>query len=204
MVVPAPPQPFDPGAERLAAGTPLYRVFRSNRAVTEFNPNRGAARNRFSPFGDPPIPTLYAAASEVCALAESLFHDIPLTGGRLLPAQYLRAVMGLIRPTRELNLASLHGFTPRRLGMDTTPVRSAEPSEYALTARWGEAAYAAGFDGMVWMSKRYDSEKAYVFFGDRCAQAFEQDDSFARAFALSADVEWLIDLAAPLRIDVLI
>lgn len=147
---------------------------------------------------------MYAAAGEVTAIAESLFHDIPLSGGRLLPRQYLRSVMGLVRPTRDLRLAALHGFSSRRLGIDTTAVRSAEPLDYALTVRWGRAAHAAGFDGMVWMSKRYDSEKAYVFFGDRCGDAFEQDNSFARAFALSADLEWLIDLAAPLRIDVLI
>ena len=184
---------------------PLFRVYRSHREATEFNPNdRGASSARFSPFGDPPVPTMYAAATEVSAIAESLFHDIPIGGGRLLPRQYLGAVLGLLRPVRDLNLAALHGFTARRLGIDTAIVRSAEPNEYALTARWGEAAYRAGFDGMVWMSRRYDSEKAYVFFGDRCADAFEQDNSFARAFALSSDLEWLIDMAAPLHIDVLI
>lgn len=189
----------------MEAGTPLFRVYQSHREAAEFNPyDRGANSARFSPFGDPPVPTLYAAATEVSAIAESLFHDISLDGGTLLPGQYLRAVMGLIRPTRDLNLAALHGFTSRRLGIDTALVRSAEPTDYALTVRWGEAAYDAGFDGMVWMSKRYDSEKAYVFFGDRCADAFEQDNSFARAFALSSDLEWLIDTAAPLRIDVLI
>lgn len=189
----------------MPAGTPLYRVYRSRRTATEFNPNRpGVALARFSPFGHPSVPTLYAAAGELSAVAESLFHDIPLAGGVLRPGAYLSAVMGLIRPTRDLNLAALHGFTSRRLGIDTAVVRSAEPAEYAHTVRWGQAAYAAGFDGMVWMSKRYDSEKAYVFFGDRCADAFAQDDSFARAFALSADLEWLIDIAAPLRIDVLI
>lgn len=189
----------------MPAGTPVYRVYRSRRTATEFNPNHpGAARGRFSPFGDPPVPSLYAAGGESSAVAESLFHDVPLTGGLLRPGAYLSAVMGLIRPTRDLTLAALHGFSSRHLGVDTTVVRSAEPAEYAATVRWGQAAHAAGFDGMVWMSKRYDSEKAYVFFGDRCGDAFEQDNSFARAFALSADLEWLVDMAAPLRIDVLI
>ncbi|WP_125569925.1 RES family NAD+ phosphorylase [Nocardioides baekrokdamisoli] len=197
--------PFRPVEEQMGAGAPVFRVYRSHRSAIEFNPNGStASRARFSPFGDPSVPTLYAASSETCAVSESLFHDVPILGGPLRPGAYLSAVMGLIRPTRDLNLAALHGFASRRLGIDTTEVRTAEPNEYAQTATWGEAAHAAGFDGMVWMSKRYDSEKAYVFFGDRCADAFEQDNSFARAFALSADLEWLIDLAAPLRIDVLI
>jgi hypothetical protein len=189
----------------MASGTPLFRVYRSHRTAPEFNPNApGAARGRFSPFGEPPVPTLYAAAGEVSAVAESLFHDVPLAGGMLRPGAYRNAVMGLIRPTKDLRMAALHGFAPRHLGVDTAGVRAAEPAEYALTARWAEAVHAAGFDGLVWMLKRYDSEKAYVFFGDRCGDAFEQDNSFARVFALSADLEWLVDLAAPLRIDVLI
>lgn len=189
----------------MATGTHLYRVYRSRRTATEFNPNHpGVARARFSPYGEPAVPTLYAAAGESSAVAETLFHDVPLTGGLLRHGAYLSAVMGRIRPTRDLRLAALHGFASRHLGVDTTGVRTADPAEYPLTARWGEAAHEAGFDGMVWMSKRYDSEKAYVFFGDRCGDAFEQDNSFARAFALSEDLAWLIDMAAPLRIDVLI
>lgn len=189
----------------MPAGAPVYRVYRSHRTATEFNPNRaGVAPARFSPFGEPPVPTLYAAAGESSAVAETLFHDVPLTGGVLRPGAYRNAVMGLIRPTRDLRLAALHGFSSRRLGVDAAVVRAAEPAEYADTVRWGRAAHEAGFDGMVWMSKRYDSEKAYVFFGDRCLDTFEQDNSFARAFTLSADLEWLVDMAAPLRIDVLI
>lgn len=44
--------------------------------------------------------------------------------------------------------------------------------------------------------------KAYVFFGDRCADAFAQDPSHARIFASPADQLWLIDRCAPLHVDV--
>lgn len=57
---------------------------------------------------------------------------------------------------------------------------------------------------MVWMSRQCNDTRAYVFFGDRCADAFRQDPSHARVFASPADQMWLIDLCAPLHIDVLL
>jgi hypothetical protein len=57
---------------------------------------------------------------------------------------------------------------------------------------------------MVWMSRLCNNSKAYVFFGDKCADAFAQDPSHARIFASPADQIWLIDLCAPLHIDVLL
>jgi len=46
--------------------------------------------------------------------------------------------------------------------------------------------------------------KAYVFFGDRCEGAFIQDATFGRLFAIGTDQLWLIDLCAPLHVDVLL
>lgn len=53
------------------------------------------------------------------------------------------------------------------------------------------------------MSRQCCDAKAYVFFGDRCGDAFDQDDGFRRAFATGTDLMWLIDLCAPLGLDVL-
>ena len=76
-------------------------------------------------------------------------------------------------------------------------------SSYDATVRWAEAAYNAGLEGLVWMSRKCNDAKAYVFFGDRCAQAFTQDPTHARIFASPADQIWLIDRCAPLHVDVL-
>jgi hypothetical protein len=54
------------------------------------------------------------------------------------------------------------------------------------------------------MSRLCNTAKAYVFFGDRCDDAFTQDSSHARIFASPADQIWLIDFCAPLHIDVLL
>src|SRR6202008_1900906 len=71
------------------------------------------------------------------------------------------------------------------------------------TVRWAEAAHNAGLDGLVWMSRQCNDTKAYVFFGDRCAEALAQDPSHARIFASPADQIWLIDRCAPLHVGVL-
>lgn len=96
--VPDPPDPFDPLTEQLPAGSRIYRMFTAapDRQVTTFNPGMSGP-HRFSFFGNPPVPVLYGAQTEVAALCESLLHDVPLTGGRLLPEQYQRCVAGADR-----------------------------------------------------------------------------------------------------------
>ena len=85
----------------------------------------------------------------------------------------------------------------------TSLAAGAVASVGASTVRWAEAAHTAGLDGLVWMSRQCNDTKAYVFFGDRCAEVFAQDPSHARIFASPADQIWLIDRCAPLHVDVL-
>jgi hypothetical protein len=54
------------------------------------------------------------------------------------------------------------------------------------------------------MSRMCNDAEAYVFFGDRCTEAFAQDPGHARIFAGPADQMWLIDVCAPLHVDVLL
>jgi len=54
------------------------------------------------------------------------------------------------------------------------------------------------------MSRLCNDAEAYVFFGDKCDDAFAQDSTFGRLFATGADQLWLIDLCAPLHVDVLL
>lgn len=89
MSTPSPPDPFDAETEVLTPGTLLYRV------------------------DSPPVPVLYAADTERAAVAESLLHDIPLSGGYLTWNSYSRVVMGRVRITAELRLADLCGLDLR-------------------------------------------------------------------------------------------
>lgn len=197
-----PPDPFDPATATLPEGHLLYRVLSATRTATDFNPGFGA-RTRFGFFGKPVVPIMYAADTEDAAIAETLLHDIPVDGGLLPYDQYATKVLVRLNVEQELRLAVLHGTGLRRLKVTAGELTSSPASSYATTVRWAQAAHDSGFDGLVWMSRQCNDTKAYVFFGDRCAQGFSQDPSHARIFASPADQIWLIDRCAPLHVDVL-
>jgi RES domain len=206
-VVTGPPTPFDPATATLPAGHLLYRVLSAARTATDFNPGIGAP-TRFGFFGKPVVPIMYAAETEDAAIAETLLHDIPVAGGVLPYNQYADKVLVRLKVTRKLRVAVLHGMGLRRLKIRADDVTTSPASTYPTTVRWAAAAHAIGLDGVVWMSAEVQPEsnevKAYVFFGDRCADAFAQDPTHARIFASPADQIWLIDRCAPLNVDVLL
>lgn len=197
-----PPVPFDPATATLAAGHLLYRVLSATRTATDFNPGFGAP-TRFGFFGNPVVPIMYAAETEDAAIAETLLHDIPAEGGLLPYDQYATKVLVRLEVTQRLRVAILHGTGLRRLKVTAAELTSSPASSYTSTVRWAEAAHDIGLDGLVWMSRQCNDTKAYVFFGDRYADAFVQDPTHARIFASPADQIWLIDRCAPLHVDVL-
>ncbi|MGE2736825.1 RES domain-containing protein [Mycolicibacterium vaccae] len=205
MVTPAPPQPFHPRTATLDVGTRLYRVFTAarGRSATTFNPGFGAP-TRFAFFGKPPVPVLYAAATEEAAVAETLLHDVPTAGGILPYEGYAQTVMARLQVARPITVGVLHGLGLRKLKVAAGELTASGADSYPDTVVWAQAAHDAGLDGLVWMSRLCNDAKAYVFFGDRCDGAFAQDVTFGRLFATGADQLWLIDLCAPLHVDVLL
>lgn len=202
MRVPSPPDPFDCEVAELAPGDLLYRVGSITRGIGEFNPGRGPA-TRFGFFGDPPVPLLYAAGTPQGALAESLLHDVPVSGGLLLPSAYQRVVMGRLRITAPLRLARLRGLGLRRLGVEARQLTDTPASAYPRTVAWAEAAHRAGLDGLEWTARLCDDTPAVVLFGDRAADAVELDTTFGRYFSSGPGLDWLIDTCAVLRVEVL-
>lgn len=201
--VPPPPQPFAPEEYVVPAGAEIYRVFSHTRHAAEFNAGVGSA-SRFAFFGEPTVPVLYGAASPEAAVSETLLHEVPATGGRIFFDDYSTKVLGLVRPRRDLRLASFMGTGLRRLGVEADQLTDTEASRYARTVRWAEAAHAAGFEGVAWMSRKCNSECAYVLFGDRVeTQDLEVSDEFAMLFESGVGLDWLVDFCAPLHIDVM-
>lgn len=174
--VPDPPQPFDPDVVTLPAGETVFRVHSKNRTGDQFNPGMGAP-TRFTFFGNPAVPVLYAAATAQAAIAESLLHDVPLTGGQLLPSSYRGKRISRVGVNRELRLASFLGLGLRRLGVSADQVTTTAAAHYDRTVLWAQAVHDAGFDGLVYMSRQCNSDRAYVFFGDRADDAFDLDPS---------------------------
>ena len=211
MTVPHPPHPCAPAIETLQTGSALYRVHGNSRGPTEFN-DSGLGSTRFAFFADRhsgvTVPVLYGAETETASIAESLLHDIPVTGGTLPAGVYRSRVMNRIVSVRPFRLARFHGMGLRRLRVDAAQLTDTDRSEYARTVRWAEAAHGysdldGGLDGIAWMSRHCNSERAYVFFGNRVASNdFDIDPRFGRVFADVAGVGWLSDLCAPLGVDV--
>lgn len=201
-VVPQPPVPFTADTEILERDSKLYRVHSNRFTVTQFNPGHGAP-TRFAFFGTPPVPVLYAAATEAAALAESLLHDVPVTGGLLVHRLYMDKVMGRIDVTRDLRLARLRGLRLRKLGVRAADVTDTDAGQYPYTVEWAAAAHAAGFDGVAWTSHRCNDSRAVALFGDRCADAVRQDTGFARIFSTTDGLDWLTTTCLPLNVQVL-
>jgi len=89
------------------------------------------------------------------------------------------------------------------MGASAEDVTRTPASRYRETVLWAEAAHTVGFEGIAWMSRQCDTEKAYVFFGDRVLEDdFKVDPAYGRAFALPHDADWLTRLCTPLRIEV--
>jgi len=203
--VPDPPHPFTAFTYRATRDTGLYRVCSAGptRRIDDFNPGYGPG-GRFSFFGDPPVPVLYAAETELAALCETVLHDVPATGGIVPSAAIDNLVAGRLVLARDLALADFSGVGLRRLGVDPEQLTSSPAYTYHRTRRWARAAYDAGFEGIVWMSKRCNDARAFVLFGDRIRDRdVSIDHTYARVFATGPDRDWLINTCAQLHIDVL-
>ena len=197
-----PPKPFEAQEHILEAGSVLHRVFQNQWKVTDFNPGKGAP-TRFAFFGNPIVGVLYAADTEEAAVCESILHDIPPGPGNVLYEQVARRVCAPLTPTRDLRLASLMGDGLRILGTEAKHVTATPASMYPRTVRWAEAAHRAGFDGLVWMSNRRNTDRAYVLFGDRVDGSLEAIASGGRIFAAGEGFDWLADYLATLKVEIL-
>jgi RES domain len=143
--------------------------------ATEFNPGRG--HGRFHPFRDSggrPVPTLYGASDLDGSLAESVFHNVPLRGpARAIRRSALRPMLvSTIAPRRQLTLVQLHGHGLGRLGVSRAELIDTGPSRYARTGAWAAALHARveAADGLVWVSRRFDTAFVVVLFGDRLSR----------------------------------
>lgn len=157
------------------AGQEFARVFAHAYLPDGFNPGPGgpAVKGRFHFFADPAgrvIPVLYGADQEDGAIAETVFHDVPVAGpGRVVLASRLEALsLTVLRPTRDLRLVQLLGHGLRRLQIRPANLTDTEASEYPRTIAWARAFHAArpGVDGLLWMSRQFNSARALVLFGD--------------------------------------
>ncbi len=152
----------------MPAGTRLVRVHDRYRGGIDFNSSPEPVA-RFRPIGKPVVPTLYAGVDEDVALAEGLFHDVPIRPNviRQYPLAGLNGrVISELTPTRELALIQLHGYGLQRLSLTHGELIETPAAAYEWTARWARALHAADpqADGLVWMSRRFTGRRAIVLW----------------------------------------
>ncbi|MBM6622406.1 RES family NAD+ phosphorylase [Micrococcaceae bacterium RIT802] len=202
-----PPDPFEPAATVLPAGSQIYRVTTNklDRQPNDFNPGYGAA-TRFAFFRSPAgmvVPVLYGASNADVAVCETLLHRKPRRGGILLPAEYRDKLMVRFMLRRDLSLASFQGKGLWKLGISAGDLTDTSSTEYDRTVRWAAAASAAGFDGCVWTSRKCNTGNAYVFFGTAVSPLdLEQDPDFAVLFAAGKGLDWLIRFGTDTGVEV--
>jgi hypothetical protein len=180
-VVPAPPDfaVLTPSVTPWPAETLFHRVFAHRFAPRAFNPGAGVPgpRGRFHFFSDAAglvVPILYGGESEDVAIAETVFHDVPVQGaGRIVQESKLNGLsITTLRATRDLQLVELHGFGLRRLQVRADQLTDTESITYPHTVAWARALHATlpSIDGLVWMSRQFNARKALVLFGDRVVE----------------------------------
>lgn len=159
------------------AGLEIVRVHDMDYPSNRFHPGvRAEPAGRFHFFEDAAgasVPALYGAEGEDAAIAETVFHDVPpgpravVYGRRLAPLGIAR-----LRPERDLRLVELLGHGLRRLGLRGPHLTATDAVAYPHTVRWTAALHASfpGIDGLLWMSRQFNAEKALVLFGDRVAE----------------------------------
>ncbi|MFD1203195.1 RES family NAD+ phosphorylase [Leucobacter albus] len=176
----------------------------ASRSAAEFNPGVGSP-TRFAFFGSPRVPILYAAATEQAAIAETLLHDVPQSGGRLVAFEYEGRQASRLLTTRKLRLGAFLGLGLRKLGVNADELTITGAAEYGATVDWAEAAHTAGLDGVVYMSRQSNSDRVYAFFGDRSEDAFTVDSRYEWRFDdVGGGRDKLITLCNPLGVEVLL
>jgi hypothetical protein len=130
--------------------------------------------HRFNPIRLPDgknIPTLYGSDSIDGALSETVFHTVPARGPdkAVLSRRLDRLLVSTLASKRDLTLVQLHGHGASRIGTSRQELIESEADQYETTRRWAEALHESvdDADGLVWVSRQYDTSLSLVLFGDR-------------------------------------
>ena len=169
------------------AGRRLYRIHRKDYGPLQFNSGTEGRPGRFHPIEDRRgrlIPTLYAADRIDGALSETVFHNV-VAGGFVLRAELATRFLSRIDLARDIKIANLSGHGLRKLGLKRSQLLECESLHYAETARWAAAIYRSddSLDGMVWVSRQFDTARAMLAYGGR----LDQDDFVVRGEPESLD-----------------
>ena len=171
MRVPDVPNPLPQPLEDIwPAGRPIFRCHNGALGATEFNTANDSRRFRPIQSHGAIVPTLYGADLVKGALSESVFHDVPIRGkGRRIQRKALVTMLrSTVIPKRDLRLVRLHSDGLKRLEVTHAELIESSSRQYPRTAAWGQALYDLGdYDGLVWLSRQFNTSYAVMLWGDR-------------------------------------
>jgi hypothetical protein len=165
------------------AGEVIHVIHDTAFAPESFNPGADAAGKlrkptRFAPIRDASgkvVPYLYGGSTLDCAIFETVFHEVPFDAQATFVdlADFAQRGHGELTPSRDLKLVDLTSDGLRRLKVSKEELITSPAREYVATARWAEALHRQfrEVDGLVWMSRQRDRDRALVLFGDRARSA---------------------------------
>jgi hypothetical protein len=117
------------------------------------------------------VSTAYAATSLECAAFETIFHDLEAAAPfKFVPLSSLEGLQySTFQVDRPVRLASLYSADLMRFGLERRQVIDTPRSSYPITRLWSATVHHSDpkADGMIWVSRRYDQERALILFGDR-------------------------------------
>ena len=179
MTCRAPAPPLDPLFERWPAGEVIHVIHDTRYAPQSFNPgvdDKRVLRNptRFAPIRDRKgrvVPYLYGGSTRDGAIFETVFHNVPIDAeDKFVDLEdFAQRGHGQLVPSRDLRLVDLTTDGLHRLKVPKEELITSPARDYPATARWAEALHHQfkDVDGLVWMSKQRDRDRALMLFGDR-------------------------------------
>ncbi len=179
MTCRAPVAPLDPLFERWPAGQVIHVIHDSAYAPESFNPGvdaKGVLRSptRFAPIRNRRggvVPYLYGGSTRDCAIFETVFHNVPIDAADKTVDldDFAQRGHGEIVPKRDLRLVDLTSEGLHRLKVPKEELIASPARDFPDTARWAEAFHRQfkDVDGLTWMSRQRDRDRAVLLFGDR-------------------------------------
>lgn len=213
IFVPEPSANIDPLPFLWPAGEQIVRVYNSNSpaAASSFYAGTDDRPGRFNPFKPArkrkSVPVIYGADRLEGAISETVFHDVPVRGTRIVDATRFQHHLAVsLSPERDLSLADLTGLGLGRIGVSRGELIDSDPRSYPQTVLWARAIHdhSARFDGLMWVSRQFDRSRAVMLFGDRVTpDELPQDDfSIPTALRIGAGLDEVLALAADAGITV--
>lgn len=180
---------------------PIHRVHHENYGADAFNAS-GFGDARFSPINDTAghvIPTLYGGENYACALMEVPFHDVSYEPGRkTFDKNKLDPLLhSVLTPVADLRMADLTGLPLHALGVTKNALIQSEKDQYPSTRLWAHVIHAQQprLQGLCWMSRQHDTQRALMLFGDRIDPDMLVSVGDSRSLVVGDAYDELLDVA---------